>query len=55
MLSWCNWSIADKDETSAALKPGANANGGWSENELTVSGKLIREKIRSLNNHYFED
>ena len=22
-ISWCNWSVCDKDETSAALKPGA--------------------------------
>jgi len=45
MISWCNWSIADKDETSAALKPGASATGGWSEAELSESGAYIRDTI----------
>ncbi|HRD19070.1 MAG TPA: cellulase family glycosylhydrolase [Candidatus Marinimicrobia bacterium] len=44
-ISWCNWSIADKNETSAALKPGASANGGWSVSEITESGLLIRDYI----------
>jgi endoglucanase len=46
-LSWCNWSIADLTETSAALKPGASGNGGWSDANLSTSGLLIRGKIRS--------
>lgn len=44
-LSWCNWSIADKNETSAALKPGASRYGGWSLSDLTKSGLMIRDKI----------
>ncbi len=48
-ISWCNWSIGDKDETSAALKPGANAKGGWKENEIIFSGNLVKSKIK-LNN-----
>jgi len=44
-ISWCNWSIADKNETSAALKPGASANGGWSASEISESGLLIRDYI----------
>ncbi len=48
-ISWCNWSISDKKETSAALLPGADAKGGWSEAMLSESGKLIREKIRQMN------
>lgn len=48
-LSWCNWSIADKNETSAALKPGASGTGGWPAATLTRSGTIIREKIRSGN------
>ena len=53
-LSWCNWSIGDKDETSAALVPGANEKGGWSENDLTRSGKMVRAKIKSYNQKYFK-
>ncbi|MBN2519768.1 MAG: cellulase family glycosylhydrolase [Bacteroidales bacterium] len=45
MISWCNWSIADKDETSAALKSGASANGGWEISDLTESGIYVRNEI----------
>lgn len=46
-LSSCNWSLADKDESSAALKPGTTAFGGWTEGMLTPSGVLIRNYLRS--------
>jgi len=49
-ISWCNWSIADKNETSAALIPGANSNGGWTDSNLSESGKFIRSKIIAYNN-----
>ena len=45
MISWCNWSIADKEETAAVLVPGASATGGWSESDLTESGAYVRSKI----------
>lgn len=48
-LSTCNWSVTDKDETSAALKPGANPFGNWSAGELSTSGTNIRDYIRSTN------
>jgi endoglucanase len=48
-ISWCNWSVADKDETSAALKPGANATGGWPLSSISISGQWIRNKIRTGN------
>lgn len=44
-ISWCNWSLCDKDETSAALKAGAASDGGWPESMLTPSGVLVRNKI----------
>ncbi|TLX78264.1 glycoside hydrolase family 5 protein [Labilibacter sediminis] len=46
-LSWCNWSIADKDETASALIPGANVKGHWVESELSESGVYIRNVLRS--------
>ncbi|MFH1195350.1 MAG: glycoside hydrolase family 5 protein [bacterium] len=52
-ISWCNWSVADKNETSSALKPGANEKGGWTEDQLSESGKLIRQKIISCNDSLF--
>jgi len=45
-ISHCNWSIADKVEGAAALKPGASGTGGWKESELTESGRYLREIIR---------
>lgn len=45
-IGWMAWSIGDKDETSAALKPGTPP-AGWSEDDLTESGKLLREKLRA--------
>lgn len=48
-LSWAAWSICDKNESSAALIPGAPANGGWSDANLSESGKYLRNKIRELN------
>ncbi len=46
-LSWVNWSVADKPESSAALKPGASGAGGWTDADLTPSGLYVREKIRA--------
>ncbi|HIZ54625.1 MAG TPA: glycoside hydrolase family 5 protein [Firmicutes bacterium] len=46
-MSWINWNISDKQESSAALLPGASDKGGWTEAELSASGKLIREYLRT--------
>lgn len=54
-LSWCNWSVMDKDETSAALLPGADANGGWSDEMISESGKLVREFIQTRNTELWEE
>ena len=45
-LSWCKWSVADKEETSSVLKPGASVSGGWLESDLSESGVYIRSLIR---------
>ena len=47
-LSWCNWSIADLTETSAALKPGTSVDGGWLDSDISISGLLIRKKLREI-------
>ena len=44
-VGWMAWSIGDRDETSAALRPGAPP-AGWGETDLTESGKLLRDKLR---------
>lgn len=53
-LCACNWSIMDKDETSAALKPGADPYGGWTDANLSESGTFIRNRLRLLNTKLFE-
>jgi endoglucanase len=45
-ISWLAWSVADKDETSAALRPGAPPS-GWREDDLTEGGKLLRARLRA--------
>jgi endoglucanase len=54
-ISWCNWSIADKVEGSAALKPGASANGSWTAENLTTSGTFIRNELRNKNPYIKQD
>ncbi len=53
-LSWCNWSIVNKDETSAALLPTTSSLSGWSESDLSVSGKIIRDYLRLMNSELFD-
>lgn len=48
-ISWCNWSVADKEEKSAALKPGAKATGNWTDAEITASGLFVRNELRAHN------
>lgn len=47
-LSWANWSVADKDESSAALKPGSPTNGAWNDGNLTTSGLYVKAKIKEV-------
>jgi endoglucanase len=44
-ISWCNWSLCPKDETSAALTSSASIDGPWSDSVLSTSGKLVKSLI----------
>jgi endoglucanase len=44
-IGWMAWSIGDRDESSAALRPGTLAS-HWTDADLTESGKLVREELR---------
>lgn len=46
-LSWCNWSVSDTNETSAALKAGTNTKGNWQLSDLNESGLFLRDILRS--------
>ena len=45
-ISWFNWSVTDKDEGSAALRPGTPPS-GWTQAQLTPSGRMLRERLRA--------
>lgn len=45
-ISWCCWSICDKDEASALLKPGASIHGDWKNNSISAGGLYIRNQLR---------
>jgi len=45
-ISSSNWAISDKAESCSALRGGASPNGGWSEGQLTDSGRWVRNTIR---------
>jgi len=47
-LSWANWNITDKHETTAILQKDAPVYGGWTEANLTPAGLYIRNVLREL-------
>jgi len=47
MLSNANWGVYDKaGEENALLVSGASGQGGWSESQLTQSGRWVRDYLR---------
>lgn len=45
-ISWANWSLSNSGQTHSILKNYANTQGGWGENEITESGKLVRKYMK---------
>lgn len=41
-LSWINWSLGNKDETSSILKPAAPLFGPWNDTDLTQAGAWVK-------------
>lgn len=48
-LSWVNWNLTDKAETTAILVPGASIKGNWNPEALTAAGKYAKESLHKLN------
>ncbi|MDA8707852.1 glycoside hydrolase family 5 protein [Hellea sp.] len=46
-LSQLSWAVSDKNESASMLRPGASSNGGWTARDLTPSGRLVRDVMRS--------
>ncbi len=40
-ISWANWSLCDKNETSAALNPGTSPDETWAWENLSPSGQFV--------------
>lgn len=49
-ISWANWNLADKAEASSALNPGASTKGGWTDDDLSPSGKIIVKALKNDEN-----
>ena len=45
-IGHCNWALNDKPEGASVLKEGASPLGGWSINDLTTSGILVKDIIK---------
>lgn len=46
-ISHLNWSLSNKGETASAIQSWCSKTSGWSESELTESGKLVRSHFIS--------
>jgi len=50
----CNWSVADKKESSSVLVKGASKRGGWKDNKIKPSGQLVKEMLIKKNAEMFK-
>uniref|UniRef100_A0A915LGY3 Glycoside hydrolase family 5 domain-containing protein n=1 Tax=Meloidogyne javanica TaxID=6303 RepID=A0A915LGY3_MELJA len=48
-VSYINWSICNKKENSAALKPGSTPKDVWQDSALTNSGRIVKRMLISKN------
>ncbi len=46
-ISYCNWALANKNETCCAITGSGGANGNWSDDQLSESGKWIKNRFMS--------
>ncbi len=46
-VSFCCWNLSNKQESSSVISPNTDKVSGWTEEELSESGRWIREYFRS--------
>jgi len=46
-VSYCAWNLSNKPETSSLIQPWCTKTSGWTEDELTTSGRFIRNWYRN--------
>ena len=44
-LSYAGWNLSNKDETSSLIAPDCTKISGWSDSDLSETGKWLKEKI----------
>ena len=47
-ISHLNWSLCNKGESASAIASWCNKTSNWNENELSDSGKIVREHFKTL-------
>ena len=45
-ISWCNWSLCNKAESSALLLPSATDSGAIPDSSISISGKYVKKKLK---------
>jgi aryl-phospho-beta-D-glucosidase BglC (GH1 family) len=50
-LSHCSWSVTNKDEGAAILKPSTTSQGPWRDDQLTENGILLKSIIKNWANN----
>lgn len=48
-ISYCCWNLANKNETSSVIRSDCGKTFGWTEEELSESGKWIRRQFQAEN------
>jgi endoglucanase len=46
MISFVGWSLSNKNETSAIIRSSCSKHSGWSDSELTDSGRYLKQWIQ---------
>jgi hypothetical protein len=46
-ISWVNWSLGNKHESSSILKPTSSLIGPWTDSDYTLSGLWVIDKIKT--------
>lgn len=45
-LSYVQWSLSNKDETSAMISPSCTKTSGWSDDDLSETGKWLKKNLK---------
>jgi endoglucanase len=45
-ISWCNWSLSNKDEIHSVIKSDCDKYSGWEEEDFTFIGNIVIRALR---------